>query len=140
MEEVRSLAHVFRKAIIDSNGADLISFDDFPTGSCGDASILLGEYLYELGHGEWTYRSGFREVGVQSHAWIERNGWLLDITADQFDEISESVWLTRDRSWHEQFLYAPEDEHIARLHIWDEHTRQMLTEAYERIMAVFRAS
>ena len=132
-------ASIFRQAIIDANGGGYIGFTEFPMGSCGDASILLGEYLHEQGHGEWTYVSGVREgQQFQSHAWLERDGWLLDITADQFDEISESVWLTQDRSWHEQFLYAPEDELAARLHVWDEHTRRELSGVYAKIMASIR--
>lgn len=42
-------------------------------------------------------------LGEQSHAWLEYDGLIIDITADQFDEVSEPIIVTSDRSWHSQF-------------------------------------
>ncbi|OPZ87669.1 MAG: hypothetical protein BWY74_03344 [Firmicutes bacterium ADurb.Bin419] len=39
-------------------------------GSCGDASLLLGKYLDEMGLGQFDYVCG--ELGRQSHAWLEK--------------------------------------------------------------------
>lgn len=41
----------------DSGGAGLVSFEDFPRGSCGDAAILLGQYFHDCGFGTWIYVS-----------------------------------------------------------------------------------
>ena len=39
----------------------------------------------------------------QSHAWLEYEGWILDITADQFEDINDKVLVRKDRTWHSQF-------------------------------------
>lgn len=36
----------------------------------------------------------------QSHAWLEQSGLIIDITADQFDEVGDSVLVTRNSVWH----------------------------------------
>ncbi|MGA5824291.1 hypothetical protein ACPC54_41425 [Kitasatospora sp. NPDC094028] len=100
----------------------LYGLRDFPTGACLDASLLLAEYLTDRGRGEWKCVVGERPVGPampHSHAWLERNGLIVDITADQFaDSSGLAVWVTRDRAWHAQFgdvearrrLSRPEDD------------------------------
>lgn len=75
----------------------------FPRGACGDASRLLGLYLEALGLGKWTYVQG--EAGGEmfaTHAWLEQDGLIVDITADQFDDVTEAVIVTRDRGWHDR--------------------------------------
>jgi hypothetical protein len=100
-EEVRNAAARFRAAL-DQGGLRLCSLANFPRGSCGDTSELLGQYLSDSGFGTWRYRSGVQTdpAGI-THAWIERDGLILDITADQFPDISEPVVLTMDRTWHD---------------------------------------
>lgn len=39
----------------------------------------------------------------QTHAWIERDGIIVDITADQFCGVSEPVTVTTEREWYERF-------------------------------------
>ena len=48
--EIRLHAKAFREAIIKAGKGVLITLDNFPSGSCGDASILLAAYLEELGY------------------------------------------------------------------------------------------
>jgi hypothetical protein len=36
-----------------------------------------------------------------THAWVERDGLIIDITADQFVDVAEPVLLTTDRTWHD---------------------------------------
>ena len=107
----------------------------FPKGSCGDASLLLGEFLYSHGEGDWIYVAANRSGDGHTHAWIEKDGLLVDITADQFDDGQPPVLVTRDKSWHKQFdhdlIMQP-----ARVTIYDEsdfRTARMLHTAYERI-------
>jgi len=47
---------------------------------------LLAQYFRDLGLGEWEYVSGIRSSDEQSHAWLEKDGWIVDMTADQFDD------------------------------------------------------
>lgn len=135
MNSILAAAKDFRQGIADSNGGGLDAFKEFPAGACGYASSLLGEYFFALGLGQWSYVSGFKKQCSQSHAWIERDGVLVDITADQFNDISVSAWVTWSRSWHKQFLALPMGKKAARLHTYDESTQQMLVAAYTRIVA-----
>ena len=50
----------------------------------------------------WDYVSARR--GERTHAWLERDGVIVDITADQFDDAKCSVIVTTDDSWHRQFV------------------------------------
>lgn len=129
------VAFRFRNAIVRCPRDDLRSLRDFPRGSCGDASVLLGEYLYQTGHGQWDYVAGEREPDLHSHAWLEQDGLIVDITADQFNDVDQPVIVTSDRSWHQQFSYQ-EPRHPALIDVYDPRTRTILRDTYERVMAV----
>lgn len=98
-EAVRDAATRFRAAL-EQGGLRLPSLADFPKGSCGDASELLGQYLSDSELGTWDYRSGMQLDPALSHAWVERDGLIVDIMADQFPDVSEPVLLTTDGTWH----------------------------------------
>lgn len=130
-ENIYRLSLNFREAILRSNKGMLpITLHDFPEGSCGDTSLLLGEYLYRVGCGCFEYVTGFRNE--QSHAWIEANGLIVDITSDQFPERDEKVLVTTDKSWHNQFV--EDDRNPARIEIYDTYTQRMLNRALEEII------
>ena len=86
---------------IPQGGFRLLSLADFPRGSCGDVSELLGQYLSDSGLGAWSYPNGTQSDPFFTHAWVERDGLIVDITADQFPDTSEPVLLTTDRTWHD---------------------------------------
>lgn len=112
---LRELALSFRNAILRTKKDRLpSSLRDFPLGSCGDACLLLARFLKDHGFGDATYIWGRR--GPYSHAWLEFEGFQVDITADQFvsdpenklwigspQEIKDGVIVTADKSWHELF-------------------------------------
>lgn len=97
---------------------------EFPLGACLDASLMLADYLEHCGLGEWTCVAGerpYKPAMPQSHAWLERDGLIVDITADQFNDCpGPAVWVTRDRGWHAQFgkiedrgrLWRPQDDEL----------------------------
>lgn len=97
---------------------------EFPLGACLDTSLMLAEYLDHCSLGEWTCVAGerpYKPAMPQSHAWLERDGLIVDITADQFDDSpGPAVWVTRDRGWHAQFgkvedrgrLWRPQDDEL----------------------------
>jgi hypothetical protein len=128
---IRSSTTEFRTAILRTDGGGLVVLKDFPHGACGDASILLGQYLLDQELGEWTYVSGSRSSDQQTHAWIEKDGLIADITADQFDDIDEPVSLTYDPSWHLQFI--DRQCHAARIDVYDDQTQRQLARAYQDI-------
>ena len=86
-----------------------VTFNDFPRGSCGDTCEVLAEILRELGHGSSQYKVGCRENG-NSHAWLEMNSVIIDITADQFDEISDPVYIGPSNPWYQSFEIQQEHE------------------------------
>jgi hypothetical protein len=108
--KLRAAACRFRSAL-ESHGLELLPelCEPFPSGWCGDAAPLLSQYLTDSGLGDFDYVCGeTQEVdpaeSPQSHAWLEQDGFIIDITADQFPEIGEAVMITRDRTWHSQFI------------------------------------
>lgn len=85
-EEIRK----FRKALDRIDWSDMpIQFREFPRGCCGDVSDMLAEHLYSLGFKKIDYVCGVSEGA--SHAWLEIDGSAIDITADQFEDVSENV-------------------------------------------------
>jgi len=108
---LKELCSQFRNAIISYGIKNLpITFHEFPMGSCGDASLLVGKYLDEMGLGKFDYVSG--QLGRQSHAWLEKDGIIVDITADQFDGAAEEIIVTDNNDFHKQF-----EEKSRRLYI-----------------------
>lgn len=101
LEKLQEHAKRFRNAIIINSG-NLRSFSlsEFPRGSCGDISTLLGLYL-ESGFGiDVEYVAGVK--GEQHHAWIQYQGLIIDITADQFDGM-DIVIAEPISEWHQGF-------------------------------------
>lgn len=76
----------------------------FPTGLCGWVSIVLGAALSnEFSNEMFYYVSGMS--GEMSHAWIEYYDYVIDITADQFQEVTEDVLIVQrvNSSLHTRF-------------------------------------
>ena len=73
-------------------------FNDFPNGSCMDASIILGIILEERGLGEFVYTSAKNERGT--HSWLENEKLLIDITADQFGNAYSKVMIIEKSSFN----------------------------------------
>jgi hypothetical protein len=79
------------------------------------ASKLLAKHLVEVegitpvegvANGRRKLKSADRDGPIeQSHFWLEVGGYIVDITADQFDESLDPVIVTRDRTWHDQFQF-----------------------------------
>jgi hypothetical protein len=109
---LRILATRFRTAICATDPSEVdpeVRFivAAFPKGVCGAVCFLLGHYLRANGFPGAEYVNGIRRIDGESHAWIETDGIIVDITGDQFAEIAEEVVVTRDTSWHGQFSDCP---------------------------------
>jgi len=79
---------------------------------------------------------GFREEIINgkirelSHAWLQnKEDLIVDITADQFDEIDEKIIVTEDKKWHSSF--ESEIKHVAHFKIYDKPTVLRLGNAYK---------
>ena len=78
----------------------------FPAGNCLPASLLLGAYLADSGVPGFECAYGQRspaEGKLITHVWLTNGDLLADITADQFEEVSSSVIVTRSSDWHQTF-------------------------------------
>lgn len=90
-KELFEICEMFRN-VLDRAKKDapvlLAPMNEFPHGCCGVTSRALTVYLCSMGvHAKFV--SGVRPG--ESHAWVEVGQYILDITADQFDEIAEAV-------------------------------------------------
>lgn len=79
-------------------------FRDFPSGACGPAAELLGRYLKQVIGLDAGYVKGTRPDG-QTHAWLQVNGTIIDITADQFGQ--DAVIVTQESPWHDEWNASP---------------------------------
>ncbi|WP_010322926.1 hypothetical protein [Marinobacterium stanieri] len=79
----------------------------FPRGACGYMTHMLGAYLHDQGLGVFEYIGGERGFAINdtwsTHAWLCGDGVIVDITADQFEDVDEPVIVTRKSKWHEKF-------------------------------------
>lgn len=135
--KLTSLAGIFRLAIEHTNRDRLpITFQKFPRGSCGDAALLLGAFLSDQGETGFKYVLGERNHGESwhSHAWIERKDIIVDITADQFPEISQAVIVTYSSVWHRQFAIEEHNMPSADYRDYDSYTVAVLGSAFRTIM------
>lgn len=84
---------------------DPILYKCFPTGCCGSVSSVLGKLLKENGFGIFEYVSGQSEAfNINSHAWLEKEGIICDITADQFGELKlPKVYVGTYNSFYKSF-------------------------------------
>jgi hypothetical protein len=110
----------------------LFSLRKFPLGACGGATLLFARYLYQNGFPLSQYVAGERDDG-RTHAWIESDGLIIDISAGQFSDAPAQVIITRDSSWHAQF--KEQKRHPADISLYDENSRMDLLEAYEQIVS-----
>jgi len=103
---IQNAASKFRRAIEASDQEILrpVFHGKFPRGACGDASDLLATYLYEQGVGHFEYvlacRGSADNGTLRQHAWLEQDGLIVDITADQFQDAPKAVIVSANSDWH----------------------------------------
>lgn len=142
MREIEQQAKLFRVAIESCEPNHLpVTLQDFPRGSCGDASLLLAKHLQNQGIWPLTYVCGEMTIDEKgkfhSHAWLEIEDIIIDITADQFEGVTQQVIVTRDRSWHEQFDIENKD--AADYYRWSGPGIDPLPKAFELILSKLKA-
>ena len=137
------LAKQFRQAIekyieVCSDSTILISLEKFPCGSCRDASLLLGKWLKEnnekdflLVSGERNFLNASGERDFKTHAWLERDGIAVDITADQFRPELPPVLVGPRSSFHCEF--SIEEEPLVDFESYGQRTTRDLCTAYSQI-------
>lgn len=140
---LRTVVKEFRACLeLANRGGLTIGLRDFPSGACGDATLLLGTFLSDRGFGQFNYVCGERgNIPTEdwtSHAWLQKGNLVVDITADQFDDNDGKVIVSENSAWHRQFTV--EEEHSACYRNYDEHTREQLDHAYQKIVGIYDAT
>ena len=64
----------------------------------------------------YIFGKRYRDAGHDTHAWLEMNELIIDITGDQFDR--EPVVVTTDRSWHDTWLDQETEPPPATNSLW----------------------
>lgn len=101
----------------------------FPRGTCGDTSLVLCAFLADAGFDGFELICGERgsqEDGTySSHAWLQRDQLVVDITADQFMDGPGPVVVAEGSEWHRGFYVSSKDigdfreypfKQVAKLH------------------------
>jgi hypothetical protein len=89
VEILTKLVNNFRRVMEQSTTADFdgtsLSASQFPIECCDDASMILAAYLTDNGFSGAELVIG-SSPDINSHAWLLLDGYIIDITADQFNE------------------------------------------------------
>lgn len=105
MHRIEAIATSVRRALEMIDSKDL-PWPSFPRGACGDTSLVLGQVLHDTGITGFDYICGnkYKDDGsCSSHAWLRRDGLIVDITADQFSDVDVPVIVARNSGWHDQW-------------------------------------
>ncbi|MDZ4300185.1 MAG: hypothetical protein U1C13_00855 [Pseudomonas sp.] len=104
------LATSFRLAveIVVQTGDVPMHIQGFPRGCCGIISELMGDYLNTVGLGEFFYVCGMNDGA--SHAWLEVDGLIVDITGDQFSDRS-GIYVDKPDAWYGE--WEEDTKHLA---------------------------
>lgn len=133
--KIFKICSAFRKAIEIRKDQLGVVFKNFPAGSCGDTTLLLGTFLKHIGYGDFYYK--FKEISEngdsKSHAWLENaEGLVIDITADQFTDGPGKVVVEVNSKWHQS--WNGEIAYIADFNIFDDNTKTYLNNLYIQII------
>jgi hypothetical protein len=110
-KNVAAAARAMRREI-DSAPPRLLKgvLDGYPEACCKPASQLLARYLVTVAKIPMVrfvrgrrHESAYCKDGWQSHVWLEASGFIVDITADQYDEVKRKSFATEKSEWHETF-------------------------------------
>lgn len=92
IETSKKIRGFFEKA---QGNIDLPGFWRFPTGACEGASLFLGYMLKELfPESNIDYIKGYKISGMM-HFWLDIDGFIYDITADQFPQVDSPIYAAR---------------------------------------------
>jgi hypothetical protein len=132
-EQILVFALPFRRAIQSMSIEEFPNsnfFLNFPRGCCGDTSHLFAKFLSKRGIST-KYVWGINSNDF-SHAWLEYDDIIIDLTADQFQEINEEVVITRNRKWYEQFVI--QGKYISDFEKFNDYNARRLGAIYKNII------
>lgn len=132
---VREACTAFRAALQKTTPRP-VGLKDFPDGACGDTSELLADFLRFSGFGNPVFVSGRNGDHTSTHAWLELGDLIVDITADQFDDVDDQIIVTTDRTWYEARFPSVISHRPAGLAHWDGPTHAEVARYYSRVKQV----
>lgn len=105
---IRQILESFEQSDFYHHSSCYHSSTGFPLGCCVDSTQLLGLFL------KWRYNKdcqyvtacGLRDKINQSHTWLICDGFIIDITADQFihnDNTVAKVIIEKESLFHQLF-------------------------------------
>src|SRR5213080_4430300 len=94
----------FRRAVVKyraAGGDKLLPF--FPNGACTIISWLLTRWLHSKGYRQMEYVQGGSPLLKENihHGWLVVDGFIVDITADQFGQFP--IIVERSTEFHSSF-------------------------------------
>jgi hypothetical protein len=113
-DQLKDIANRFRTAILLHPKSTYpwnssMGISQFPSGCCGDASQTLATYIFEQTGIVCSYahgKNGGINSEIGSHAWLETDHLVIDITADQFKMRGyelEAVYVGPRTDWYNSF-------------------------------------
>lgn len=101
-KEIIQIAKAFRDAFETVGRSYGYPFSIFPTECCTWASIFIGNFLIEE-YGlcpQRVYSALHPSPPASKHEWTLLDNIIIDITADQFEDSSDSVIVKKESTWH----------------------------------------
>jgi hypothetical protein len=137
--QILEMAMHFRKAIeLIPPEARPIGMQSFPNGACSDTALLFGAFLADRAVPGFKYICGERGSMTDntwtSHAWLQRDDLVIDLTADQFSDAPASVIASNPSPWHLQFDTEPGQESDFRK--WSGNGADLLHPMYAKVLSV----
>ena len=113
---------------------DLPFFHRFPKNSCESASYFLGAFLAQrFPDKEFLVVHGYKHSSDESHYWVEVEGKVIDITADQFSNISQPIYGADKHPLSTKFPPDSKVEAIKGINRFDLVTQNQKKIAYNQI-------
>jgi len=109
-KEIKSVATRFRALIehlIRSNETIITSSfrSRFPEGQCLNTSQMLAKYYRDSNFEDVKVITGKKRNGNGTHAWVRVDAYIVDITANQFEEYNyPPVFVGVDSQLHESYI------------------------------------
>lgn len=99
--ELHKIAHDFRASIEEQKVLGILPqhMADFPDACCAVTSELLGDYFNSIPGGPEAETISAMRDG-KSHMWLAVNSLIVDLTADQFPDGREAVYVGPEDAWY----------------------------------------